>query len=358
VDEGILSEYDKVSGSYDSFQKCLVPLIQGLLISEGLKPHSVTGRLKTRESLSDKVKEPDKSYSALTDITDICGVRVITHLPDEIDNVARVIEREFEIDKINSIDKRAISDPDRFGYVSLHYVISMSSARKGLPEYRHWDGLKAEIQIRTIIQHAWAEIEHDLGYKSKVVIPKLVSRRFFRLAAILELADDEFQAIKDDVEKYKGTVEQSIQASPETIEIDSTSIREFLKSNQRIKACEAEISEKTGRALIDTKDTTVQNWVTLLKSTGIATLADLNREIEANADAIVRIAMKRSTTLGDRNPLMRGVALAYLAYAELAKAGDPEAFVQWLTGRKILRDDDARRRFATQILEAFNAGNP
>ena len=98
-------------------------------------------------------------------MTDITGVRVITYFADQVDEIAKVMEGEFNIDIKNSIDKRDILDPDRFGYLSLHYVIvSLSSARCALAEYRSFSELKAEVQVRSILQHAWAEIEHDLGY--------------------------------------------------------------------------------------------------------------------------------------------------------------------------------------------------
>src|SRR5438309_774277 len=55
----------------------------------------------------------------------------------------------------------------------------------------------AEIQVRTILQHSWAEIEHDIQYKSVSVIPAEIRRRFMSLAGMLEIADREFQAIQD-----------------------------------------------------------------------------------------------------------------------------------------------------------------
>ena len=64
--------------------------------------------------------------------------------------------------------------------------------RMVLRENKAFEGLKCEIQIRSVLQHAWAEIEHDLGYKSELTIPKEVRRSFSRLAGLLELGDKEF----------------------------------------------------------------------------------------------------------------------------------------------------------------------
>ena len=90
-----------------------------------------------------------------------------------VDKLAKVIERNFKIDTENSIDKR-VMDPERFGYSSLHYIVEYTPERLKLIEYKYFTGIKFEIQIRSILQHAWAETEHDLGYKSK----NEVQRRF------------------------------------------------------------------------------------------------------------------------------------------------------------------------------------
>src|SRR5439155_26105785 len=119
-----------------------------------------------------------RSYATLNDLTDICGLRIITHFTSEVDDISTVLEREFDIDRANSVDKRIYKDPDRFGYVSLHYVISLTADRLKLTECKAWPGYKAEVQLRTILQHAWAEIEHDLGFKSPVAVPREAKRRF------------------------------------------------------------------------------------------------------------------------------------------------------------------------------------
>ncbi|MFL6282676.1 MAG: GTP pyrophosphokinase family protein [Pyrinomonadaceae bacterium] len=140
----------------------------------------MTVALKKRDSLMKKIQA--KSYTQLSDITDICGIRIITYYDEEVDAVARIIENEFEIDPENSVDKRKKA-PDTFGYLSSHYIVRLRPVRLQLPEYGRFSQCQAEIQIRSIIQHAWAEIEHDLGYKSQNAVPPPVRRQFFRLAA-------------------------------------------------------------------------------------------------------------------------------------------------------------------------------
>ncbi|MCY1691163.1 hypothetical protein OVA29_11120 [Exiguobacterium sp. SL14] len=88
----------------------------------------------------------------------------------------RIIENEFAIDRDQSVDKSTLLDTTEFGYLSVHFVASLSEQRLALSEYGRFKDYTAEIQIRSILQHAWAEIEHDLGYKNPNSVPAEVKR--------------------------------------------------------------------------------------------------------------------------------------------------------------------------------------
>ncbi|WP_343980279.1 DUF6119 family protein [Pseudonocardia aurantiaca] len=165
-----------------------------------MRVHSVTSRVKSKTSIMRKLERSDRSRE-FGDITDVLGIRVVTYFPDEVDAIGNLIEREFEVDIDNSIDKRTLLDPDRFGYLSLHYVLQLDAGRSALPEYSGYKGLKFELQIRSILQHAWAEIEHDLSYKPSVSVPSEIKRRFSRLAGLLELVDAEFLGIRNEIDR-------------------------------------------------------------------------------------------------------------------------------------------------------------
>ena len=100
---------------------------------------------------------------------------------------------------------------ERFGYQSEHYLVRLSNKRTALPEYNPHLGLVAEVQVRTILQHAWAEIEHDIQYKSSITIPNTIRRRFMALAGVLEIADREFQAIQDEDKLLKQQARTSVE---------------------------------------------------------------------------------------------------------------------------------------------------
>ena len=84
---------------------------------KGIKIINVNKRVKTLESLSDKLIKKQSKYNDINEITDIVGVRVITLFSDDVDGVARIVESEFDVDIENSIDKRKSESPDKFGYM-------------------------------------------------------------------------------------------------------------------------------------------------------------------------------------------------------------------------------------------------
>lgn len=199
----------------------------------------INGRVKEKNSLDKKIDFKKGKYKKLEDITDICGIRIITYFKNDVDKIAKILAGNFKIDKANTIDKRKTEDPEKFGYVSLHYVIELSEDRLKLDELKKFKGMRVEIQIRTVLQHAWAEIEHDLGYKSKKSIPKEVTRRFARLAGLIELADEEFTTIKEQSVVYFDDVKTNIveKENKKSIGIDVISISSYILNDDNYREC-------------------------------------------------------------------------------------------------------------------------
>lgn len=231
----ILAVYDSVHHLYRDLAVAVEALIETILKAEGISIHSVTQRIKDRSSLERKLLLGAGKYGSVADVTDLAGVRIITYFSDTVDRVAAVVAREFAIDADNSIDKRAALRPDSFGYLSLHHVVELNAERTRLAEYRRFAGLKLEVQTRSILQHAWAEIEHDLGYKATADVPRAMRRRFARLAGLLEIADDEFAAVRDGLQEYEDAVPGEILSTPTTVELDKASLRAFVANNALVK---------------------------------------------------------------------------------------------------------------------------
>ena len=165
----------------------------------------VQSRAKTVSSYAEKVWRKPKYLNPLVQITDLCGARVITETPEEVAAICDFIRRSFVIDEANSLDARTRLRTEEFGYQSIHYVVELGNgllAREGRAKLLQ--GLKAEIQVRTLLQHAWASISHDRIYKSQFNVPEHWKRELARVAALLEHADSSFAAVVNGLDTYKG----------------------------------------------------------------------------------------------------------------------------------------------------------
>ena len=94
---------------------------------------------------------------------------------------------------------RETAQEGRFGYASRHLLIGLDAAREGHASYELLRGRSAQVQVRTVLQHAWAEFEHDIRYKGTIPDEHVrdFDRRFTLAAGLLELADQEFSTIRD-----------------------------------------------------------------------------------------------------------------------------------------------------------------
>ena len=347
--DNILSEYDKNVSLYETLSRKISALLEGLIRDEGLYVHSIHHRVKERDSLSRKLNKPDTSFKELGDLTDIVGVRVITYYNSDVDRVADIIRKGFTVDTEHSIDKRALLDPDRFGYLSLHYVVNLSKSYAKLKEYRRLVRLKAEIQIRSILQHAWAEIEHDLGYKSKYAIPIQMRRRFSRLSGLLELADYEFDGLRKNLRDYS---EEVAAAQDIDIPLDKISLAHFIKRSGLVRMLDDEIQNQTGLEL-SFEDWFAESLVDKLLFVGVSELSDLEAGLRHRSEVISRFAIEH---LKGRtySRIHRGVSIYYFCTGLLAEVGDENRLLEYLETFN-LGESTNRKRFARGIMEKYKS---
>ncbi|MGE1048667.1 MULTISPECIES: GTP pyrophosphokinase [Bacillus] len=347
----ILTEYKKQKDLHEEFCKEVQGLLKTILKQNQINCHSIDSRVKEEDSLAAKVEKGGNKYSTLNDITDVSGIRIITYFSDDVDKVASIIQNEFEIDEANSVDKRTILDPDRFGYLSLHYVIKLNTVRTSLVEYQRFKDLKVEVQIRSILQHAWAEIEHDLGYKSKNSIPRVVRRDFSRLAGLLELADQEFIKIKEELVKYNENVKVEIQNTPADVLIDKISIEQFLNDeNSIVSILDQEICEMANAIRIVGSE--FEREVKMLKYLGFNTIEEVQIALNQHKEKIIKMATAWLTK-PDNNTLKAGLSIFYLAYIIVSIDGSPEVVENYLNEFNI-DEKENREEVAMEILELCN----
>ncbi|WP_316185904.1 MULTISPECIES: hypothetical protein [unclassified Bradyrhizobium] len=231
-------EFLKVQPFYSDLANVAARISKESLDSRNIKIHSIQARAKEVSSFARKAATPlegipwEPKYSdPIKQITDLAGIRIITHFLNTVADVHEMLVAEFDIVE-RSNKGIALIESDRFGYQSIHYLLRLKSGRATLPEYKRFSGHIFELQVRTILQHAWAEIEHDIQYKSLRAIPTEIRRRFVALAGMLEIADREFQAIDDANRDLEDAAKEKVQAGGDLsgAEITPRALKLFLDS--------------------------------------------------------------------------------------------------------------------------------
>jgi predicted RNase H-like nuclease/ppGpp synthetase/RelA/SpoT-type nucleotidyltranferase len=166
-------------------------VVTTLLDDAGINYLSVTARTKTVASFAEKADrsvDGQRLYTnPLAQITDQIGLRVITYLRDDVTAVANLLADELSLLDDRDMGQETASE-GRWGYASRHLLVAVEGEQQ-----------PASVQVRTVLQHAWAEFEHDIRYKGSIAdddAPDL-DRRFTLAAGLIELADREFSAIRE-----------------------------------------------------------------------------------------------------------------------------------------------------------------
>jgi putative GTP pyrophosphokinase len=351
--ETILDEYDQTENLLNDFKSKVETLLFNLLKSKRINFHHITSRKKDKVSLVRKIDKKG-GYSCLNDITDIIGCRIITYFEDDVDNVASIIEKEFKIDSANSVDKRKV-EYDRFGYQSLHYVVLLSNSRLRLTEYKQFKSLKLEIQIRSILQHSWAEIEHDIGYKGKHSIPDIAKRRFSRIAALLETADLEFVALRNELSEYERTIKKEIEANPESVKLDKASIVSFISTDKNLQSADMNVA-KFLNLEISPEDSVIEQLLSLLEFSGIKTIHDLQKVYAEKHDCIIAFAKKwrePRIAAAKSGRAAAGISIYDLGYMLIAKNRKKDELLNFLKSRY----EEFHRDWQKQVDKIFDSFN-
>jgi ppGpp synthetase/RelA/SpoT-type nucleotidyltranferase len=213
-----VSQYKPLKPRYEALGKFIAdvlatavkPICPSALISERVKGVESFARkiLGWREELDRDGKEVP---NFATDLHDLSGIRAVVHLQEEIQLLCEFVKSHFETLEISGEQLGARNGVREFGYESTHIIVQL---RDGVYQTRSGEvkpdpnlvGMKAEIQIRTIAQHAWADTVHDRLYKSAFTIPASFNRESARVAAMLENADQSFAQMANGIDELSRNV--------------------------------------------------------------------------------------------------------------------------------------------------------
>lgn len=284
----ILEEYRENLPVFEKMQEIVRGELEKQIASKGIYINAMESRIKTEKSLAGKLEIKGAKYDTLSDLTDIFGARIITFYSDEVDKIAALVDNIFEVDWTSSVDKRKMHELDSFGYNSLHYICRIPKSLYCDPAMPQLNEFRFEIQMRTALQHVWATMYHDTGYKSGVEVPKDYLRNLNRLAGMLELADEQFSSIRTSINDYRRQVQSLVHSGKfAEVPLDGDTYRSYLqlrpfdKLNKKIAAInQAEIHESSSVP-----------YLAVFKALGFRTLEDLDKLLRDYSDAAYELAV-------------------------------------------------------------------
>lgn len=314
----ILEDYRKSRADFIALGEVVNEILHKITNDSKIPIFGIEHRVKSENSLAGKLERSGDWYQSFDELTDILGARIICFFNDDVDKIGAIIEKTFEIDRKNSSDKRALIKADSFGYLSLHYTCTLPYGA-GYPD--SLCGKRFEIQIRTILQHTWAAINHDLGYKSEFGVPREYARELSRLAGLLEIADDEFIRVRDGMKEYTANIRRKIAENcADDVAINTISLSEFILRNKRMQELLTQIAGIGGAEI---QEINSDNYIEQLAWFGIQTLGGLQNMLERNYDLAFSLAQK-SLSASDLDILSTSVGLRFLCRAELLSGGYTE----------------------------------
>lgn len=239
-----VAKYREVQSLYQQYARTLNQILEQA--ARRLAPFAIVQtRAKAIASFAEKIQRKWPKYdNPVHQLTDLCGGRVITFTQPEVKAICDFLEQHFEIDWENSVDVSQRLKPTEFGYRSVHYIVQFKpgvfpTRDMEVPVPEEVLGLKAEVQVRTLLEHAWAGFGHDRVYKGAFVVPKKWQRELASVAAMLEQAGEAFTRIEEGLQAYAASygaymTEEEMRAEGELLESVQAYDPDNLKLAERI----------------------------------------------------------------------------------------------------------------------------
>jgi ppGpp synthetase/RelA/SpoT-type nucleotidyltranferase len=267
--------YGEERPQYERLSAKACQLLRDILRDEGVSAECVY-RAKDVESFQEKIARTGKDYrDPLREVTDLAGVRVIVQSLEDVERVGNIIVREFSIDELRSVNKLHQLEPDRFGYLSQHFIVRLANPRSQLSEWKGLGDRWVEVQVRTTLQHAWAVIQHSLDYKSEIDVPTKLRRRLFRVSALLEIADEELDVLGREIGNTIREYKEMLARGDAHIELNGDSLRTYVKHSSEVAYWCQYLREQTRQRVERIGD--VSRDVRLARFLGLSRIEEIDR---------------------------------------------------------------------------------
>ncbi len=233
-------EYIKRYSLYQEYARRMKHLLQDLIERERVQVYALEGWAKTPDEFFNELSNKKGVLPAdpFRDVPDLATVRILMYFPSDVMTVERVIQEEFLVDLPRSTTSKDLEDPDIFGYKSIIYDVSLKSDRGRLREWEKYRDLKIHVQVRTMLQEAWAAVSPEISGTTDIVTKGKLKRKLSRVSALLEEADEDFHFLREAARKMsipvtpdKGMPIMENVAQPKDLKLTKDSLRQVFENN-------------------------------------------------------------------------------------------------------------------------------
>lgn len=202
---------------YEEFAARIRNLIQDLVELEGVEFYAIEGWAEKPAELLHLLSELDeKDLSGI----DLVRVRVLLRFPEDVLKIEELIKSEFQIDSERSVPSSQLEDPFRFGYPAVVYILALSDTRSRLREWAKYKDLSFRLELRTLLQEAWATIFPRVNQTVGTLSEKKLTRELVLLSSLLEKADEGFLNLRKAVKDEALLVPPQVNSKPKTPEAE------------------------------------------------------------------------------------------------------------------------------------------
>jgi putative GTP pyrophosphokinase len=279
----IIKDFLEQKNDYEQLCAEIAYILKKKFAAVNIEVSSVSYRAKTLKSFLEKIER--KTYeNPFEELTDFAGVRVVYLYQNDLPEIESIIKKEFMIlEKVDKLNDKGI---DKFGYGAVHYIVKLGKNSSGA-RYDDLKDLVCEIQVRTVLQDAWAIIDHHLVYKRESEIPSSILRKLNSLAGLFETADSQFDAIRKEREHYLAELDKSKET------------KDFLKNEFNLDSFNSYLSWKFPKMSAMFFEPQVEIVFKDISKLGFKTLEDLDKIISKYKKSIPSIIRKIEAAFAD-----------------------------------------------------------
>jgi putative GTP pyrophosphokinase len=213
------ADYGATFGKAQGFAQAVASQISTVLDGAKIALASpIELRIKSLASILDKIERKELAIRRAEEVNDLIGLRIMLLFLRDIKNVRELIEENFTIKESEDAGERLAED--QLGYSSIHYLLEFPSSWLTVPSLALYTGMRAELQVRTMAQHIWAASSHVLQYKNEESVPKSVRRAIYRVSALLETVDLEFERVLEQRNEYRKSLESTKPRDEDLLNVD------------------------------------------------------------------------------------------------------------------------------------------